>query len=483
MGRVYKPTRKAIGTDGAQVVIEYDAFYIEFTDSCGRTRRRKAGLTAAAAKDALRQAESEVLAEKNGLPTRKAGEILLSEMLTAYLQTLRQHVTERHADSTETAIENMLAAMRCAFLKDLKPERIEGYLAGLQETGKLSARSINAPLVAIKSMLNWAVQTRRIPYNPLTCIKATIGEKKRKRRALSEAEIGALLAAALDGPTRRNLHSRQNRPRKDKTFKPVKMPTLLVQAKLASEGRNAALLYRLMLEAGLRLNEARCLTWADLDLDAKTMRLRAETTKNGKAETLPLAPALLAALEARKKELKPAEGAPVVHISSRVLKQLNNDLTAAEIEKKDAAGRTVDLHALRHTFGTRLNNNGADVKTIQALMRHSTAAMTLGVYIHKSKNQMTAAVESLPAIAPAARKETAAALKTGTDNAPVSIFEGNPLHNRHTENENYHKGNEFQGLQKCAIETVTQKVGGSNPLSHPSTSRRAFSPSKAFEIA
>ncbi len=458
MGRIFKPTYTAKGPDGAPVVKETEAFHIEYTDSCGRTRRKKAGLTAAAAKDALRQAESEVLAEKNGLPTRKAGEILLSEMLAAYLQALKQRVTPEHATKTEAAIEKVLAETRCAFLKDLRPECVEVFMSALQDAGKVSARTINAPLVALKSMLNWAVKTRRIPYNPLTCIKATTGEKKRKRRALTETEIGALLAAAMEGPTRRAMRQRQNRPRKDKSFKPVQIK-LHIQARLASEGRNAALLYRLMLETGLRLNEARCLTWADLDLDAKTIYLRAETTKNGNADTLPIAPALLAALQRRKAELKPVEGAPVVKITSRVLKAFNDDLTAAGIEKKDAAGRTIDLHALRHTFGTRLMRNGADVKTIQALMRHSTAAMTLGVYVHKDKGQMAAAVENLFTIA--AQNEVVT-LKTGTDNAPVT-FEDNSPRNRQEKSENSDNANGFNALQNGAISTLNHRVGGSSP--------------------
>ena len=45
MGRIYKPTRKATRSRrSVPVVIEYDHYYIEWTDSCGRTRRRKAGL-------------------------------------------------------------------------------------------------------------------------------------------------------------------------------------------------------------------------------------------------------------------------------------------------------------------------------------------------------------------------------------------------------------------------------------------------------
>ena len=89
-----------------------------------------------------------------------------------------------------------------------------------------------------------------------------------------------------------------------------------------------------MLEAGLRLNEARCLKWVDLDLEAKTMCLRSETTKNGKSETLPIAPALLTALQARKNEMKATDAAPVVRISSRVLKAFNEDLMPPELRRR-----------------------------------------------------------------------------------------------------------------------------------------------------
>ncbi|MEI6236611.1 MAG: site-specific integrase, partial [Planctomycetota bacterium] len=462
MGRIYKPKYTVKGPDGVSIQKETEAFHMEWTDSCGRTRRRKAGLTAAAAKDALRQAESEVLAEKNGLPTRKAGEIATSELLAAYLQALRQRATPAHVANVETAIENVISATHCAFLKDLKPESMEAYLAGLQDAGNLSARTMNTPLVAVKGMLNWAVKTRRIPFNPLACIQRMTGEKTRNRRTLSEIEIGKLLAAAMEGPTRRARRSRENRPRKNGTFKRVEIK-LHIQAQLASEGRNNAMLYRLMLEAGLRLNEARCLKWADLDLDAKTMRLRSETTKNGKSETLPIAPPLLAALDYRKRELKPTGAASVVKITSRALKILNDDLTAAGIDKKDAAGRTVDLHALRHTFGTRLMRNGADVKTIQALMRHSTAAMTLGVYVHKDKGQMAAAVDCFPTIAPT-QDNAAAALKTGTDDTPAA-FEENPPRNRQEIISNTVKDCNNNTLQNRAIGSGSLKVTGSIPVS------------------
>ena len=79
-----------------------------------------------------------------------------------------------------------------------------------------------------------------------------------------------------------------------------------------------------------------------------------------------------------------------------LLKTFNEDLKLAGIDKKDAQGRTVDLHSLRHTYGTLLIRSGADIKTVQALMRHATPSMTLGIYVHADQGRMKEAVRMLP---------------------------------------------------------------------------------------
>jgi len=66
------------------------------------------------------------------------------------------------------------------------------------------------------------------------------------------------------------------------------------------------------------------------------------------------------------------------------------------INKRDAAGRVLDLHALRHTYGSRLVAAGVDIKTVQTLMRHSSPELTLGIYIHTDKQRLKDAVEALP---------------------------------------------------------------------------------------
>ena len=43
--------------------------------------------------------------------------------------------------------------------------------------------------------------------------------------------------------------------------------------------------------------------------------------------------------------------------------------------------KRIGWHTLRHTFGTLLNANGADLKTIQTLMRHANVNVTMDKYV------------------------------------------------------------------------------------------------------
>lgn len=53
------------------------------------------------------------------------------------------------------------------------------------------------------------------------------------------------------------------------------------------------------------------------------------------------------------------------------------------------------MHKLRHTFATRLLNSGADIKTIQALLGHSSASITMNYYLHPDVKQLRSAVNLL----------------------------------------------------------------------------------------
>ena len=66
------------------------------------------------------------------------------------------------------------------------------------------------------------------------------------------------------------------------------------------------------------------------------------------------------------------------------------------VVKTDDRGRTIDVHALRHTFGTHLSKAGVPLRTAQAAMRHSDPSLTANVYTDPKRLDVAGAVASLP---------------------------------------------------------------------------------------
>ena len=91
--------------------------------------------------------------------------------------------------------------------------------------------------------------------------------------------------------------------------------------------------------------------------------LHAADVKNRQGSTLPLSTDLASELresisEKREcfRERPDAFGRePLFVVANSLGKIRNRDLMAAGIDKADERGRTIDVHALRHTFGTLLS--------------------------------------------------------------------------------------------------------------------------------
>jgi hypothetical protein len=107
----------------------------------------------------------------------------------------------------------------------------------------------------------------------------------------------------------------------------------------------------------------------------------------------------------------------VFEVPAGLVRILDRDLKAAGIPKRDDRGRTVDVHAMRTTFGTLLSKTGTAPRTAQAAMRHSDIKLTMGVYTDPRLLDVRGAVEKLPALPlPTTPKTiTNAAQATGTD--------------------------------------------------------------------
>ena len=99
---------------------------------------------------------------------------------------------------------------------------------------------------------------------------------------------------------------------------------------------------------------------------------------------------------------------PVFDVPDKLCKILTRDLVAAgiahrvkvdgkwRIDKCDDRGRTIDVHALRHTFGSLMSRGGVAPRTAQAAMRHSKIELTMNVYTDPRLLDVRGTLDVLP---------------------------------------------------------------------------------------
>lgn len=103
-----------------------------------------------------------------------------------------------------------------------------------------------------------------------------------------------------------------------------------------------------------------------------------------------------------------SDGVPLIEVSGALIHSFDCGVVfagLARVEKRDGKevvvktddrGRTIDVHALRHTFGTHLSKAGVPLRTAQAAMRHSDPSLTANVYTDPKLLDVAGAVASLP---------------------------------------------------------------------------------------
>ena len=136
-------------------------------------------------------------------------------------------------------------------------------------------------------------------------------------------------------------------------------------------------MYLLRLRTGLRVLETLRLEWADID--GGVIRLRADMTKNGKPDVLPIASDLADGI-ADYQRLSFQHGR-IFQSACRVTWKRN--LIRAGVEYT-VRGEQADPKCTRKTFESHLLRSGCDIAVVMLLMRHSPRggmALTLGRYV------------------------------------------------------------------------------------------------------
>ena len=221
-------------------------------------------------------------------------------------------------------------------------------------------KTLNEYLGAATVFLNWMENCSRIPSNPLAKVQRaeTRGRQKRERRALTETELGRLVA--VSGPR--------------------------------------AAVYLTAVYTGLRRGEIEKLQWADMrrDGESRYLAVRASTTKNKRPVNIPLHPDAASALD----RIKPDGVSPAAKVFRGLVPRMprfRKDLEAAGIAYSDTRG-FADFHSLRVTFATWLTLNGASQRETMELMRHSDMRLTAKVYTDAGLLPVGKAMLRLPSL-------------------------------------------------------------------------------------
>lgn len=368
----------------------------------------------------------------------------IAEHVRAYLeQCAHERQAPRHLQVKELHLTRFIGGCEAACLDDFTLDAASKVLRALAAEGK-SARTHNHHRATLVAFMNWAQRTDRIPSHALVRLPV-LDEKcdqRRHRRALTESELERLLFVARRRPIAeygRDVVARVPKERKGRatwTRSPLsvenlesayakgrkalaKHPEFL--ARLDRLGRERELIYRTLILTGLRKGELASLTVGALrlDHDPPYAVLAAKADKARVGAEIPLRPDLAAELRrwleesladeraAARREGSPIPaglplGRPLLRVRADLIRVLERDLRAAGIPKRDDRGYTVDVHALRHTFGSHLSARGVLPRTAQAAMRHSTIALTMNLYTDPRLLDVAGALEALPSLRPRA---------------------------------------------------------------------------------
>jgi len=134
--------------------------------------------------------------------------------------------------------------------------------------------------------------------------------------------------------------------------------------------------------------------WRDINFERRTVHLRAETTKDGEARTIPLNDAVLSMLEARRTDTTNRFSSFVFTRNGRRIRSIR---TAWNATRKDAGlGKEVVPYCMRHTFCTRYSHSGGDGKDLQALAGHADFRTTQN-YLHTDSDHARQTVNRMAA--------------------------------------------------------------------------------------
>lgn len=311
------------------------------------------------------------------------------------VSTLRAFLDGRYEPWAEEHLKSwkfQLARIRSDFadwldkpMTDFNPFAIEAMRQKWRKGGMLP-RSINRDMQRLQSVLSRAVAWGVLDRHPFASgVKALKHDKAGRVRFLSPTEESAL-RKALDDRERRLVAART----RGNSWRETRGYELLPER----EGEMLDHLKPLVLVAlntGLRRGELFSLKWDDVNLSAKVLTVVAASAKSGHTRRIPLNSEALSVLQVWRDRHPDASGLVFPGAEGERLNNINRSWRAVAKAAKLVGFR---FHDCRHSFASKLVQQGVDLNTVRTLLGHSEISTTL-IYSHLAPAGLASAVERL----------------------------------------------------------------------------------------
>ncbi len=235
------------------------------------------------------------------------------------------------------------------------------YLLELMQR-KYSRASVRLNFAAIRSFYRFLMDRKDLSINPLSFLVLPKTEKQIPV-FLTLKQVEALLAAPAEAPLQKQA--------------PAWVPL-----------RDAAML-ELLYSAGLRLSELVAVNVNDLDPYSETLRV---IGKGAKERLCPVGGPALRAISVYRQAAKIQSGPLFLNKSRRRLSPVTVWSRMKKYLQQVGLPSTLSPHKLRHSFATHMLDNGADLRSLQTLLGHSSLSTTQ-VYTHVSTERLKRAYD------------------------------------------------------------------------------------------
>ena len=307
----------------------------------------------------------------------------IAELAEAWFRSVEQRVGAATITRYRQNLSNVIRLLTMESVDGLNLDVLDQFREIRLAEG-VKASTVNKDVAALVAMLNWAVERRKIGFNPIKGLQK-LPEFKKESRALSLREARLILE-----------HSNEFWQR----------------------------IWYAYFATGLRKMELANLLFTDIDWEAREIIVRATTAKTRRGRRIPIDDVLREILLHQQREASKRQ--PGSWADQKTTNQIKERFSRNHVfvttantplehniyrefmmacrrcgivtKTFDANGALIEsvvLHSTRHSFATELIRNGADPKSVQSLLGHRSIDQTMQIYTKVNATQKHEAIKKL----------------------------------------------------------------------------------------